>query len=76
MNISELSYVKKDEPMSAHTTFRTGGAAELFAEPESEKQLAELILAAHGENIALTIVGNGSNLLVKDGGIRGLVIHP
>lgn len=75
MNISELSYVKKNEPMSAHTTFRTGGAAELFAEPESEKQLAELISAARAENIALTVVGNGSNLLVKDGGIRGLVIH-
>jgi UDP-N-acetylmuramate dehydrogenase len=62
-----------EEPMKNHTTFHIGGPAEYFAEPD-EQQLISIcrLTAAHG--IPLTIIGNGSNLLVRDAGIRGMVV--
>ncbi len=63
-----------DEPMKRHTTFRIGGNADFFISPDS-KQLKQALLLAKQEGIPVTIIGNGSNLLVKDGGIRGLVIE-
>jgi UDP-N-acetylmuramate dehydrogenase len=59
--------------MKNHTTFHIGGPAEYFAEPD-EQQLISIcrLTAAHG--IPLTIIGNGSNLLVRDAGIRGMVV--
>ena len=63
-----------EEPMSRHTTFRIGGPAELFAVPGSE-ELPILLKLAEREQIPVTVIGNGSNLLVGDGGIRGLVIE-
>lgn len=66
--------LKYNEPMSLHTTFRTGGTADMFFEPSSAEELAAVIAAARAEGIPTMIIGNGSNLLVRDGGIRGLVI--
>ena len=64
----------KEEPMAKHTTFRIGGPAEVYACPNQE-QLPALIEAAKKENAEVTVIGNGSNLLVGDKGIRGLVIE-
>ena len=64
----------KEELMAKHTTFRIGGPAEVYACPNQE-QLPALLEAAKKENAEVTVIGNGSNLLVGDKGIRGLVIE-
>lgn len=62
-------------PMAQYTTLRLGGPADLLAEPGSPQQLQQLLKEAHELDIPVTLMGHGSNLLVKDGGIRGLVIR-
>ena len=62
-----------DEPMKKHTTFRIGGNADMFVSPAIE-QIPEIVALAKSHNIPVTIIGNGSNLLVGDKGIRGLVL--
>ncbi len=62
------------EPMQKHTSFRIGGPADLMAMPADAVELRELLTRAARENIPVTLIGNGSNLLVRDKGIRGLVI--
>lgn len=64
----------KDEPMSVHTTFRVGGAADWFLLPKTEEQLKEALRLCREHGIEPIIVGNGSNLLVSDSGIRGEVV--
>jgi UDP-N-acetylmuramate dehydrogenase len=65
----------ENEPMSAHTSFRIGGPADLYAEPGSAEELADLIAASKAEGVPYLVIGNGSNVLVKDGGIDGLVLR-
>ena len=62
-----------DEPMKKHTTFRIGGNADMFVSPAIEK-IPEIVALAKAHNVPVTIIGNGSNLLVGDKGIRGLVL--
>ena len=62
-----------EEPMSKHTTFRVGGNADIFVSPAIDK-IPDVVKLAKEYEIPLTIIGNGSNLLVGDKGIRGLVI--
>ena len=64
----------KDEPMKNHTSFRTGGPAALFASPENVDQLSALLAFCTERGLKPLILGNGSNLLVSDKGIDGLVI--
>ena len=71
--LPELNIVS-DELMSKHTTFKVGGAADYFATPTAE-ELGALLAIAKECDVAVTIIGNGSNLLVGDRGIRGLVIE-
>jgi len=66
---------KKDEPMSAHTSWKVGGPADYFFSPESLEELREIVRAGGKYGLPLYIVGNGTNLLVLDGGIRGLVVN-
>jgi UDP-N-acetylmuramate dehydrogenase len=66
--------VLKDEPMSRHTTFRIGGPADYFVCPD-RKQITEVLAVAKKCGMAITVIGNGSNLLVGDKGIRGLVVE-
>ncbi|RKO67453.1 UDP-N-acetylmuramate dehydrogenase [Desulfofundulus salinus] len=66
--------VKANEPMARHTTWRIGGPADIFVEPAGVKELARLVTWVHGRGLPLYFIGNGSNLLVKDGGIRGIVV--
>lgn len=63
-----------NEPMSRHTSFKIGGPADLLAMPADEEELRALIRCACGHKVPITFIGNGSNLLVLDKGIRGLVI--
>lgn len=65
----------ENEPMSRRTTFRVGGAAQIFAEPLDAEQVCTLIKLCRAENVPYSIIGNGSNLLVSDLGIDGVVIH-
>ena len=66
----------KDEPMSKHTSFRVGGPADYFIIANSIQELKDVLKIAKTKNIPITIVGNGTNLLVREGGIRGFVIKP
>jgi UDP-N-acetylmuramate dehydrogenase len=66
--------VERDYPLARLTTVRAGGQAELFARPESEHELVELLRWAEADGVAVEVIGSGSNLLVADEGVRGLVI--
>ncbi|MEW6076405.1 MAG: UDP-N-acetylmuramate dehydrogenase [Thermodesulfobacteriota bacterium] len=66
--------VKRDEPMARHTSFGVGGPADLFVSVKDEKQLRELVLACVEAGVPYTAVAGGTNLLVLDRGIRGVVI--
>src|SRR5438874_10388722 len=66
--------VQRDYPLARLTTIRTGGHAELFARPGSLEQLERLLAWAAGEDLEVGVVGSGSNLLVADAGVRGLVV--
>ena len=63
-----------DEPMSRHTTFRTGGPADIYIEPSGVEELKQVLDICREENVAYTIIGNGSNLLVADHGYEGFVL--
>ena len=63
-----------NEPMKNHTTWRIGGPAEVLVEPASRKDIALLLKFAKESGQPLTVIGNGSNLLVGDSGIKGVVI--
>lgn len=62
-----------NEPMSKHTTFRIGGNADVFVSPEI-LQVSKIMALAKEYDVPVTVIGNGSNLLVGDKGIRGLVL--
>ncbi|HEX4707128.1 MAG TPA: UDP-N-acetylmuramate--L-alanine ligase [Candidatus Udaeobacter sp.] len=74
--VGETGDVRLYEPLSKHTTLRVGGPAQFWVEPRSETALAELIRFCRDEHLPLFVMGRGSNLLVRDGGIRGVVVHP
>ena len=63
-----------DEPMNKHTSFKIGGNADFFVKVKSEEEIKHILEICRNSNIPLTIVGNGSNLLVSDNGIRGIVL--
>lgn len=63
-----------NEPMSKHTTFKIGGPADIFVKVKSQEELKSILKLAKKNNVPVTIIGNGSNVLVKDSGIRGIVI--
>lgn len=71
---SRPDQVFENEPMSRHTTFRVGGPADVLFLPESGEQVAAALNAAKESAVDALVIGNGSNLIVRDGGVRGLVI--
>ncbi len=75
LNIIDKNNIKIDEPMKKHISFRVGGPADILVKPNTEEELSALVKLIKKENIPYLIIGNGSNLLVKDGGIRGVVIE-
>ena len=65
----------EQEPLSKHTSFRIGGPARLFLQPEKTGQLPELIETVRGSGLPWAVIGNGSNILAKDEGFPGVVIQ-
>ena len=63
------------EPMSRHTTFRAGGPADFFVTPEKEGQVRKTLFLLKETRVPCYIMGNGSNLLVGDGGYRGVILQ-
>ena len=61
-------------PMEQYTTFRVGGPADLLVAPETREEVCSLLQEIHHQNVPLTVIGNGSNLLVLDKGVRGCVV--
>lgn len=72
--LSLCEKVSFNEPMKKHTTFKIGGCADIFCEPKNADELKKLIDFFKSNSIPHTVIGNGSNLLVSDKGVRGAVI--
>lgn len=74
--LSELlpGRVLADEPMKKHTSWRIGGPSDIFVNPASREDLRLVVSYAREKEIPLTVIGNGSNLLVTESGIRGIVV--
>ena len=66
--------VRENEPMAAHTTFKTGGPADLMLLPRTEEGLVSVLRVLRGEDVPYVVIGRGSNLLVSDEGLRGAVV--
>ena len=67
--------VRTGEPLAPHTWFHLGGPAEYFAEPGNVDELAALVRRCREEEIPLRLLGGGSNILVRDAGVKGVVLH-
>ena len=68
-------FVREGEPLAPLTWFRVGGPAQYFAEPTNLDELAELIKRCRENEVPLRLLGGGSNLLVRDEGVAGMVLH-
>ena len=68
-------YVKENESMASHCTFRCGGNAELFVIPGSIDELTQVVALCRENDVEFLVIGNGSNLLVKDEGYKGVIIE-
>ena len=72
--ISERTAVLRDEPMSKHTSFKIGGIADLYIKVKDIEDIRKILEYSNKNNVKLTVIGNGSNLLVCDNGIRGITL--
>jgi UDP-N-acetylmuramate dehydrogenase len=68
--------VRADVPLARYTSFRIGGPALVFVEPADQEDLRTALALARAEALPVYILGGGSNILVRDGGFKGLVVHP
>lgn len=74
-NELDKSEIMVDEPMHNHISFKVGGPADILVRPSTEEEIQKVFKIAKENNIPFIIKGNGSNILIKDGGFRGLVIE-
>jgi UDP-N-acetylenolpyruvoylglucosamine reductase len=74
VHVSSATLIRRDEPMAKHTTLRVGGPADVYLEPATEADLAASLKFCRERQVKFFIIGRGSNLLVRDGGFRGVVI--
>lgn len=74
INITGKDNVRINEPMKNHTTFKIGGPAQYYVTPESVTQIQEVVSLCRNMNIPLHVIGNGSNILVGDDGVDGVVL--
>lgn len=77
--VSRDTIIRRDEPLAKRTTLRVGGPADVFVEPATEADLSALLQFCRERDLKFFVLGRGSNLLVRDGGFRGVVIslaHP
>jgi UDP-N-acetylenolpyruvoylglucosamine reductase len=72
--VSLATDICRDEPLAKHTTLRVGGPADVYIVPASEADLAAVVKFCHERSLPFFVIGRGSNLLVRDGGVRGVVI--
>jgi UDP-N-acetylenolpyruvoylglucosamine reductase len=72
--VSRATVIRRDEPLAKHTTLRVGGPADVYIQPASEQDLVAVLAYCHDRSQQFFVLGRGSNLLVKDGGFRGVVI--
>jgi UDP-N-acetylmuramate--L-alanine ligase/UDP-N-acetylenolpyruvoylglucosamine reductase len=72
--VSGETIVRREEPLAKRTTLRVGGKADFFVEPASESDLAAVLRLCGDLKLPFILIGRGSNLLIRDGGIRGVVI--
>lgn len=73
-NVLEKDILKYNEPMKLHTSFKVGGAADILIIPRTAQQVIDAIKIFKKSSFPFFIIGNGSNLIVKDGGYRGAII--
>jgi len=73
--LSAEAQVRVFEPMRKHTSMRVGGPADIWVEPATVEDLRAIVLYAKEHHLPRTIIGRGTNLLVKDNGIRGICVH-
>ena len=74
-SITAKENVLADEPLKEHTYTKLGGKADFYVTPESYQEVQEIVRLANEEDVKFTLLGNGSNLIVKEGGIRGIVLN-
>jgi len=72
--MSPEAAVRRDEPLAKRTTLRVGGPADIYAEPASEEDLVAVLKFCNEQGIKFFVLGRGSNLIVRDGGFRGVVV--
>jgi UDP-N-acetylenolpyruvoylglucosamine reductase len=72
--VSRETVIRRSEPMAKHTTLRVGGPADMYVEPTSEADLAAIVKFCNARGVPFFVMGRGSNLLVRDGGFRGVII--
>jgi len=72
--VSPGAVVRLSEPLAMHTTLRVGGPADIYVEPASEADVGGVLLFCRNHGLRWLVLGRGSNLLVRDGGFRGVVI--
>lgn len=73
-DIVEEGNIKVDEPMKNHTSFKVGGPTDILVSPVSVSQLSQILKLCKKENVPILVMGNGTNMVVSDKGIRGVVI--
>ena len=73
-HVSRATVVRRHEPLAKHTTLRVGGPADVYLEPASEADLAVVVKYCTGHDVPFFVIGRGSNLLVRDGGFRGVML--
>jgi UDP-N-acetylenolpyruvoylglucosamine reductase len=72
--VSHAAVIRCDELLAKHNTLRVGGPADVYVEPASEEDLAGIMKFCNGHDVPFFVIGRGSNLLVRDGGFRGVII--
>src|ERR1043166_1000051 len=72
--VSRETVVRRNEPLAKRTTLRVGGPADIYVEPASEEDVAAVLKFCGEHGLKFFVLGRGSNLLVRDGGFRGVVI--
>lgn len=68
-------FIKTNESLQLYTMTKLGGRADVFVMPENEQQAQAVVTYAAENNVPLLMLGNGSNMVVRDGGVRGIVLH-
>jgi len=73
--LADKATVRFDEPLSLYTTFNTGGTADIFVAPDNSESVSAILKMSEEQGVPVTVIGGGSNLLVSDKGVRGIVLR-